>query len=110
MDEQTNFLPYPLTVESDALFEPSELLEELVIIGGASFEVAWLTEQIKSLVQNHYDQIRTIRTLSDLRQLEMSSGTTVLSPTELEDSIFQHLQHEQWVALKDMVMSAGVLL
>nr|ANM86563.1 putative type I PKS [Cladonia uncialis subsp. uncialis] len=30
--------------------------------------------------------------------------------TELESSIFQYLEHEQWEALKGMVMSAGVLL
>ena len=81
MDEQKNFLRHPLTVESGALLEPGTLMEELIIIGGASFEVARLIEQIKGLVQNHCCQISTIRILLDLRHLEMSTGTTVLSLT-----------------------------
>ena len=110
VDGKRNFLRYPLKFERDAFFEPGTLIEELVIIGGASFEVARLIEQIKSLVQNHCGHIRTIRTLPDLSQLKTSSGTTVLSLTELESSIFQYLEHEKWEALKGMVMSAGVLL
>ena len=110
MDGKTTFLRHPLECECDEFFKPGELIEDLVIIGGASLEVAQLMEQMTKLVQNHCGNIRVIRTLPDLSQLEVSHKTTVLSLTELEDPIFQHLDHEKWEALKEMTMTAGVLL
>ncbi|KAK0506975.1 hypothetical protein JMJ35_010675 [Cladonia borealis] len=110
MDGKMSFLRSPLKFESDEFFEPCTLIEELVIIGGASFEVAQLIRQIKDLVQNHCGNIRTIRTLSDLPRLNIASRTTVLSLTELEVPIFQQLNHEQWEALKGMIIVTGVLL
>lgn len=110
MDRKTSFLRYPLKFESDGGFKPGELIEDLVIIGGASLEVARLMEQITHLVRNHCGNIRAICTLLDLSHLKISSKTTVLSLTELESPIFQHLGHEQWEALKEMIMTAGVLL
>lgn len=110
MDGKTTFLRHPLKFVSDEFFKPGTLIEDLVIIGGASWEVARLVEQITNLVQNHCGNIRAIRKLPDLPHLKISSTTTVLSLTELEDPIFQHLGHEQWEALKEMTMTAGVLL
>ena len=110
MDRKMNFLRSPLKFERDEFFEHGILIEELFIIGGASFKVAQLIEQIKDLVQNHCGNIRIIRTLSDLPRLIIAFGTTVLSLTELEVPIFQHLDHEQWEALKGMIMSTSVLL
>lgn len=110
MDGKTTFLRSPLKSESDEFFKPGTLIEDLVIIGGANLEVARLIEQITDLVQNHCGNIRVTRTLPDLSHLKISSKTTVLSLTELEDPIFQHLGHEQWEALKEMTMTAGILL
>lgn len=110
MDGKTNFLRHPLKFKSDELFKPGAFIEDLVIVGGASLEVARLMEQITDLVQNHCGNIRAIRTLPDLPHLKISSKTTVLSLTELEDPIFQHLDHEKWEALKEMAMTAGLLL
>ncbi len=110
MDGKTTFLRYPLKFESDEFFKPGTLIEDLVIIGGASLEVARLIEHTTNLVQNHCGNIRAIRTLPDLPHLKMTSKTTVLSLTELEDPIFQNLDHEKWEALKEMTMTAGVLL
>lgn len=110
MDGKTTFLQHPLRFESDEFFKPGTLIEDLVIIGGASLKVARLIQQITNLVQNHCGNIRVIRTLPDLPHLKISSKTTVLSLTELEDPIFEHLGHEQWEALKEMTMTAGILL
>jgi acyl transferase domain-containing protein len=110
MDGKTTFLRHPLKFESDEFFKPGTLIEDLVIIGGANLEVARLVEQITSLVQNQCGNVKAIRALPDLLHLKISSKTTVLSLAELEDPIFQHLGHEQWEALKEMVMTVGVLL
>lgn len=110
MDAKMSFLRSPLKSESDGCFKTGTLIEDLVIIGGASLEVARLMEQITNLVQNHCGSIRAICILPDLSHLKISSKTTVLSLTELDNPIFQDLSHEQWEALKEMMMTAGVLL
>lgn len=110
MDGKTTFMRHPLKFESDEFFKPGTLIEDLVIIGGASLEVARLVEQITNLVQNQCGSITAIHTLPDLAHLKLSSKTTVLSLTELEDPIFQHLRHKQWEVLKEMTLTAGVLL
>lgn len=110
MDEKTNFLRYPLRNEFDEDGKPGTLIDDLVIIGGTSLKVAQLMDEIIKVVKNYCGNIKAIRTLSDLPQLKLSSRTTVLSLTELEDPIFQHLGYQQWEALKEMTMTAGVLL
>ena len=110
MDEKTNFLRHPLTFETNEFIKPGTLIDDLVIIGGTSLKVARLIEQITNLVQNHCGNIRVMRTLLDLPNSKLSSKSTVLSLTELEDPIFQHLDRERWEALKELIMTANVLL
>ena len=105
-DERINFLRRPFDLSSADLFKPGTLIEELVIVGGA----AQITAQTKQLVQHNCVNIRTISTMLDLHQLEISPKTTVLSLTELQDPLFQHVEYEQWEALKEMIMTVGVVL
>ena len=110
MDGMMTFLRHPLECKSDQFVKPSTLVEDLVIIGGVSLEVARLVEKITNLMPNHCGNIRGIRELRDLLYLKLSSKTTVLSLVELEDPIFQNLGHEQWAALKEMTMKVGLML
>ncbi|KAF4629401.1 hypothetical protein G7Y89_g8750 [Cudoniella acicularis] len=109
MDDKITFLRHPLSSTSSDLFSPGTLVQDLVILGGNSLETTRLAEQTKNLLHRYCGNIRVARTLSDLSCADISNPT-VLSFVDLDEPVFQHLNHTRWESLKEMLMTAGTLV
>ncbi|KAK4194675.1 hypothetical protein QBC40DRAFT_318825 [Triangularia verruculosa] len=110
MDDKVNFLHQPLTSTLPHVFGPGELVPELIILQGDDPKAKELVEQLEALLHPHYRRVKTVSTLKQLADVEISSQSAVLSLTELFEPVFQGGMDEQdWAGLTQALMTAGTL-
>jgi hybrid polyketide synthase/nonribosomal peptide synthetase ACE1 len=111
-DNRIEFLRDPMS-SSIELFGDSQgtVAEDLVLLGGRSRKTSELVDQLESLLEEHwYHNIRIVRSLAELASLKISSSTTILSVTELDEPVFQKLSSVNWEALKRMLQEVRTVL
>lgn len=109
IDERVSLLREPLS--SSARTPPSErAISDLVLLGGNTLRTSQLVSQLKNLLRPFCISIKTARTLLDLSSLDMSRSTTVLSLTELDESLFKTLTDTKWESTKTMLLRASSIL
>ncbi|KAI2473089.1 hypothetical protein F4781DRAFT_427851 [Annulohypoxylon bovei var. microspora] len=109
VDDRVTFIREPLS-SSSATFSPGALIDDFVLLGGTNLKVAKLKAQLAPLLHQFCGSIKTFKTLSDMRSLEISSRTTVLSLVDLDRPFFSDLDNTTWDVMKSMFQEAGAVL
>lgn len=109
LDDKVHFLREPLARPARSL-GPDAVIADLVLLGGGKPETSGLVTQLQRTMRQYCGVIRTARTLMDLQSLGISSSTTVLGLTELDEPVFRDLTGPKWNALKAVFHEAGCVL
>lgn len=114
VDDTVTFLREPLSapLPSSSLasgHRRHQPLQDLVIVGGSSLRTVRLVSELKGILGRYAESVITVKTLSGL-PLDLSPDTTVVSLSELDAPIFEHLTAANLDALKQLVSSERTLL
>ncbi|KAI1090155.1 hypothetical protein F5B19DRAFT_334347 [Rostrohypoxylon terebratum] len=109
IDERVTFIRDPLA-NSPAAFTPGALLKDLVLLGGRSLKTAKLKAQLEPLLRQFCGNIKSLKTLKEIRSLEISSNTVVLNLVDLDRSTFSDIDEATWNAMTSTFREAGAVL
>lgn len=109
VDDRINFLREPLA-RPVRFLGLDAVIPDLVLLGGNKPETSVLVTQLQDTLRQYCGVIRIARTLMDLQSMGMSSSTTVLGLTELDEPVFRDLTEPKWNAFKAVFHEAGCVL
>ncbi|KAI3394645.1 hypothetical protein diail_2455 [Diaporthe ilicicola] len=112
VDDRVRFLREPLSRPAPSLgLADAAIIPDLVLLGGSKTETSALVKQLQHTLRRHCGVIRTARTLVDLQSVGIiSSSTTVLGLTELDEPVFRDLTEPKWNTFKAVFHEAGCIL
>lgn len=88
------------------------LVEDLVLLGGQSIKTARITAELETLLRPWCSAVRRVRSLTDLHRMggTISSGTIVLSVSDVDSPVFENITGAAWDALRLVLREAGSVL
>ncbi|KAI0599583.1 hypothetical protein F4775DRAFT_600111 [Biscogniauxia sp. FL1348] len=111
VDERVEFLREPLSAPlSNLAGSPKDMLEDLVIIGGATLRTTRLVSELKRILGNFSQKLSHYETLAEVKHHEFSPGSAVLSLTDLDKPVFNETNPDHFEGLKHLVASEKTLL
>lgn len=115
VDVRTDFLRQPLSLSSQATVSQLGLdsaMSEALLIGGNSSTTEELSLELKSLLQNHFSNVRYVPCLADIinRDIPITQATTILSLSDIDEPFCQNVTETTLQAFKNVLHNAGAVL
>jgi hybrid polyketide synthase/nonribosomal peptide synthetase ACE1 len=104
VDDWVSNLREPL-LTSASLFAKSSPIQELVIVGGSTFQVARLVDGIYKLVGSLCDDISRYKTLDELMTADIGASATILVLADLDQPVFKDVSEARLEGLKKLFNS-----
>lgn len=109
VDDWVSNLREPL-LTSASLFAKSSPIQELVIVGGSTYQVARLVDGIYKLVGSLCDDISRYKTLDELANADIGANATILVLTDLDQPVFKDISEARLEGLKKLFNSEKTIM
>lgn len=111
VDARVNYLRDPLAsitaTAPDLKLGPAS---NLIVVGGKTSASSSCISQLIPILQTSFTSCVSVQTLAEAARLEISSTTTVLSLSDLDEPLFEKLTEANFEAAKKLLQSAGSIL
>ncbi|SPO01909.1 related to polyketide synthase [Cephalotrichum gorgonifer] len=110
VDDRISFLREPLVTGVPDLPANDPLLGDVIILGGRSLGVARLIANITKILRPYSRSMTIFKTLGEVDTSTTTTGSTILSLTELEKPVFQHMTPVEFEAFKSIFQSEKAVM
>ncbi|KAK7973237.1 hypothetical protein PG988_007371 [Apiospora saccharicola] len=110
VDNRVATIRDPLQRSFAATSSPDKMIQNLVILGGSSFQSCGLITELKRILEGYCETITQFTTLTEAHMGEISPRTTVLSLVDIDRGVFQSLDMRTWESIKFILEKAGTML
>lgn len=107
VDDRVRLLRKPLSMLPAAT---ALKLEDLVIIGGRTLQTSRIAEDVIDLLASRFKNITRIKFIEDLENTNISASSAVLSLTELDEPLLEHVTAAKIECLKVVFTQARSML
>nr|XP_036580489.1 beta-ketoacyl synthase domain-containing protein [Colletotrichum truncatum]KAF6788401.1 beta-ketoacyl synthase domain-containing protein [Colletotrichum truncatum] len=108
-DDWVDFIREPLMAGS-SLFTGSAIIKHLFIVGGTTFRISRLAQEINKLIGVFCEDITQVEKLDDLDHAAIGQDATVLVLQDLDQPVFQDISHERFDSLKKLFGSEKTII
>lgn len=105
VDEGIGLLRHPLLSHRDQI-----PIEDLVLLGGKSFETSRLMDSLEALLEPRCERVIRAASLEDLQNTELPFACSVLSLTDIDSPICKDLTEARWESLKRLFSASRNVL
>lgn len=109
VDDWVEFIREPLLARP-SLFMGRSVVKDLFIVGGSTFRVSRLIEDIIKFIGVYCDSITRAETLEELDTAKVDQKATVLILEDLDHPVFKDITAERWDSLKKLFGSEKAIL
>lgn len=109
VDDWVDFIREPLLARPSLSMDRS-VIKDLFIIGGSTFRVSRLIEDIMKFIREFCETITRVETLEELEAAKVDSEATVLVLEDLDHPVFKDITAKRWESLKSLFGSDKTIL
>lgn len=110
IDDRISFLRQPLSSSSHELYPSILAGQHLIILGGQTLKSSRLIGELGGLLKHHFAQVKPVGSLEEVVREDISSMTTIISLTELDEAIFKNMTAEKFDGLKQIFAQSTSIL
>lgn len=113
VDARMNYLRDPLAASLTASAHDDLKLDrssDLILVGGRTSSTSTCVSQLMPVLQASFASVTPVQTLVEVSSLNLSSTTTILSLSDLDEPLFEKLAEREFEATKKILESVGSAL